>query len=67
MSSESSPRRRGPAPSGPGGAVYGLGFIGAVVYHVQHASTFGAGVLGVLKAIVWPAFLVYQLLRFLNR
>jgi len=47
--------------------VYGLGFIGAVVYHVQHASTFGAGVLGVLKAIVWPAFLVYQLLRFLNR
>ena len=67
MSSESTCRRRGPPASGPGSAVYGLGFIGAVVYHVQHAHTFGAGVLGVLKAIVWPAFLVYQLLRFLNR
>ncbi len=51
--------------SGPAGAVYGLGFIGAAVYYIGHAATFWAGVLGFLKAIVWPAFLVYQALKFL--
>jgi hypothetical protein len=45
------------------GGIYGLGFIGAVVYFIQHAPTFGAGVLGVLKALVWPAILVYKLLE----
>ncbi len=45
-----------------GGAVYGLGMIGAAVYFIQHAASFGDGVLGVLKAIVWPAFLIYQAL-----
>jgi len=45
---------------------YGLGFIGAAVYFIQQASTFGAGVVGVLKAFVWPAFLVYELMKFLN-
>ncbi|MDD3805999.1 MAG: hypothetical protein PHD91_00200 [bacterium] len=40
-------------------AVYGLGFIGAVIYYLVHAGTFWAGVLGILKAIVWPAILVY--------
>ena len=43
-----------------GGAVYGLGFIGAAIYFIGHATTFWVGVLGLLKAIVWPAFLVYQ-------
>lgn len=45
-----------------GGAVYGLGFIGAAVYYVQAATGFWMGALGILKAIVWPAFLVYALL-----
>ena len=44
----------------PNGAVYGLGFIGAAVYFIAHASGFWMGVLGLLKAIVWPAFLVYE-------
>lgn len=43
-----------------GGAVYGLGFIGAAVYFIGHANTFWVGVLGFVKAIVWPAFLVYE-------
>jgi hypothetical protein len=47
------------------GAVYGLGFVGAVVYFIGQATTFGTGVLGLLKAIVWPAFLVYEALKFL--
>lgn len=50
---------------GGGGAVYGLGFIGALIYYIQAADGFWEGVLGVLKAIVWPAFVVYDLLRFL--
>jgi hypothetical protein len=45
-----------------GGGAYGMAFIGALVYFLQHASTFWMGVLGVLKAIVWPAILVYRLL-----
>ena len=51
---------------GPGGAVYGLGFIGAAVYYVSTATGFWMGVLGVLKAIVWPAFVVYKLMKYLG-
>lgn len=51
--------------SGPASAVYGLGFIGAAVYFIGHADSFWIGVLGFLKAIVWPAFLVYQAFEFL--
>ncbi len=50
-----------------GGAVYGMGLIGAVVYFLQHATTFGMGVLGILKAIVWPAFLIYKLFELVYR
>ena len=49
-----------------GGAVYGLGFIGAAVYYISHATGFWMGVLGFLKAIVWPVFLVYEVLKFLG-
>lgn len=48
---------------GASGAVYGLGFIGAAVYFISHAATFWLGVLGFLKALVWPAFLVYYALQ----
>jgi hypothetical protein len=50
---------------GDAGAVYGLGFIGAAVYYISTATTFWIGVLGFLKALVWPAFLVYEALKFL--
>ena len=49
-----------------GGCVYGLGFIGAAVYYIQHAATFVGGVIGFLKALVWPAMLAYKLLEFLK-
>ncbi len=49
-----------------GSAVYGLGFIGAAIYYVSTATSIWAGVFGILKAIVWPAFLVYGLLKFLG-
>lgn len=46
-----------------GSAIYGLGFIGAVVYFISTSVGFWSGVLGFLKAMVWPAFLVYELLK----
>ena len=45
--------------------VYCLGFIGAAVYYIQIAQGFWAGVVGFLKALVWPAFLVYDALKYL--
>jgi hypothetical protein len=47
------------------GAVYGLGFIGAAIYFISAATSFWMGVLGFLKAIVWPAFLVYKAFSYL--
>ena len=52
--------------NGPSGMVYCLGVIGAAVYYIGNAATFWAGVLGFLKAIGWPVFLVYELLKFLG-
>jgi hypothetical protein len=51
---------------GGGGAVYGLGLIGALIFYIQQADGFWGGVLGILKALVWPAFVVYDLLKFLS-
>jgi hypothetical protein len=48
------------------GAVYGLGFIGAAVYFISNASGFWDGVIGFIKALVWPAFLVYEALKSLG-
>ena len=45
---------------------YGVAFVGALIYFVQQAETFGQGVVGVLKAVVWPAFLVHRLMGFLQ-
>jgi len=56
---------KGMSSAGPG-AVYGLGFIGAVIFYLQQAGTLWEGVVGILKALVWPALLVYRLLQILN-
>jgi hypothetical protein len=49
--------------SAPAGAVYGLGMIGAAIYFISHACCFWMGVLGFLKALIWPVFFVYGALR----
>lgn len=49
-----------------GGGIYCLGFIGAAVYYISTATGFWNGVWGFFKAIVWPAFLVFELLKFLG-
>ena len=48
-----------------GGVVYGLGFIGAAIYFISHATGFWMGVLGFLKAIIWPVLLVYEAFKHL--
>lgn len=51
---------------GAASGAYGLGFVGALVYYIQNAETFWMGVLGLLKAIVWPAMVVHKLMEFLK-
>ena len=48
------------------GGIYGMAFIGAAVYYIQHAATFWTGVLGFFKALFWPAVLMYKLLELLK-
>jgi hypothetical protein len=51
---------------GPAGAVYGLGFIGAAIYYISTATGFWMGVLGILKALVWPALLIFKVFAYLK-
>lgn len=48
---------------GGGGMVYGLGFVGALIYFIQTADGFWDGVLGVLQAIIWPVYLVLEVFQ----
>jgi hypothetical protein len=48
-------------------AVYGIGMIGAWVYYLGRAATIQDGVAGFFKGLFWPAFLVYALLKFLDK
>ncbi len=47
--------------------VYGLGMIGAWVYYIGRATTNQERVRSFLKGLVWPAFMVYDVLKFLNK
>jgi hypothetical protein len=51
---------------GVSGGIYGTAFLGAAVYFIQHATTFWGGVLGLFKAIFWPAVLIYKVLELLH-
>lgn len=43
-----------------GGAIYGLGILGALVYFWQRADGFWEHVWAVLQGLLWPAFMVYE-------
>jgi len=45
---------------------YVLGVFGAAVYFVQHSDNFWMGFLGIFKALVWPAMIVYKALELLK-
>ena len=51
---------------GPGGFVFFMAFIGAVVYFVQQSEGFWGFLLSILQAIVWPAYVVYHALLLLG-
>ena len=51
---------------GCGGCAYFLGFVGAAVYYLSTATGFWNGVWGIIKALVWPAFLVFEVLKFIG-
>lgn len=51
---------------GGGDAVYGLGLIGALIFYVQQAHGLWSFIVALLKALVWPAFVVYDLIKFLS-
>jgi hypothetical protein len=44
-------------------SIYFFGMIGAAIYYLGHAKGLWKKALGLLKAIVWPAMLVYKLLK----
>ncbi len=48
------------------GCGYFLGFLGAAIYYISTATGFWNGVWGVIKALVWPAFLVFEVLKFVG-
>ncbi len=47
-------------------SVYGLGFIGALIYYIGQAKDIREGVIGFFKAMVWPAILVYEIFKLLK-
>lgn len=49
-----------------GGMVYCLGLIGAAVFYIQQASGFGEVLVALVKAIVWPAYFVWEFFSHLN-
>ena len=64
--SDQQAKRTGASAPGGGDAVYGLGLIGAIVWFWQQADGVGEHIVGLLKAFVWPAFLVYEAFKALT-
>lgn len=59
-------RWKGSKSCGSGGALYGLGVIGAAVYFLQHAASLWEGVVGIIKAFFWPSLILYRVLEMLK-
>ena len=58
--------RKGMNYNGISGGIYGMAFLGALVYYLQQATSFWTVVLGIFKAIFWPAVLMYKVLELLG-
>jgi hypothetical protein len=66
LTSHDHKRNKGIHHNGILGGIYGMAFIGGVIYYIQHATTFWGAVLGIFKAIFWPAVLMYKVLELLK-
>ncbi len=51
---------------GPMGFIMFVAYIGAAIYFVQQAAGFWAVILALLKAAVWPAYVMYHVLGLLG-
>jgi len=51
---------------GPAGCMFFIAYIGAAVYFVQQSAGFWGFILALLKAVVWPAFVLYHVLQALH-
>ncbi len=52
--------------TGSSSAVYGLGLIGALVFYWQQADGLWPHLFALVQAVLWPAFLVYDVLGFIG-
>lgn len=48
------------------GGAYFVSMIGVAVYYIQQVEGFWPVIVAILKAIVWPAFLLYKVFGMLN-
>lgn len=51
---------------GPRGFIFFIAYIGAAIYFVQQSSGFWGFIGALLKAMVWPAFVIYHALQALG-
>lgn len=47
-------------------AFYCVGFFGAAVYFVQNSAGFWGFILALIKAAIWPAYVVHRALELLS-
>jgi hypothetical protein len=57
----------GSAGTASGGAIYGMGIIGALVYFWQQADSFWEYVWAAVQGLFWPAVMVYEAFEALAR
>jgi hypothetical protein len=63
-SSDSGGTKRKVSNNGGASGIWCLGFIGALMYYLHtHSGTFWLVLLAIMKAVVWPAFVVYHVLQ----
>jgi len=49
-----------------GGGFYCFGVIATAIYYIQQVEGFWLTILAVLKALVWPVFLIHKVFELLN-
>lgn len=59
-------RGHGNAGAAGGGAIYGLGIFGALIYYRQQADGFWEYAFAFIQGVFWPAYLVYEVLASLG-
>ncbi|CAN5484395.1 hypothetical protein BH10BAC6_BH10BAC6_16970 [soil metagenome] len=48
------------------GLVWFLATVGAAIYFMQQATGFGEGIMAIIKALIWPAMIMYKVLQMLQ-